>query len=155
RVDRKDYAGPVAVRLERLPPGVTCAGGVVREGEASVHLEGTTAGTAEEGTRAGSLVALGEDRAGGRKAPTLRVPRPPPPPPPDPEPKGNAPRPFVIPTADDVLLAGTFFPGPEGQRAKCVLLLHDIGQHRKEPNLLRLAEALRASGYAVVTFDFR
>jgi hypothetical protein len=159
-VNRQDYVGAVAVRVENLPAGVTCPpSAVIPEGETLVRLEFRTDGTAAAGSATVEVVvATADATVVDRKKLTLLVPKAGPPDRPrdpvdPPEPKG--PHAVGFRSADDVALRGTFYPGPQGRRSKCVLLLHDAGQSRNEANLVRLAQSLNGEGYAVLTLDFR
>jgi hypothetical protein len=65
-------------------------------------------------------------------------------------------------TCDGVELHGSFYPGRNGPKSTCVLLLHNItsGDSKKAYNSQQagwdqLATALQAKGFAVLSFDFR
>lgn len=60
---------------------------------------------------------------------------------------------------DGVELSGTLYPNPGGKRDATVLLLHNFdlkkGGSSQQEGWTRLATALQAEGYVVLTFDFR
>jgi predicted alpha/beta hydrolase len=64
-------------------------------------------------------------------------------------------------TCDGVELHGSFYPGKNGPKSTCVLLLHNVGGDNKnvdnsqQDGWDRLAKALQEGGFAVLSFDFR
>jgi predicted alpha/beta hydrolase len=64
-------------------------------------------------------------------------------------------------TCDGVELHGSFYPGKNGPKSTCVILLHNIGGDAKnidnsqQDGWDRLAKALQDAGFAALTFDFR
>ncbi|NLF07399.1 MAG: alpha/beta hydrolase [Pirellulaceae bacterium] len=60
---------------------------------------------------------------------------------------------MVLETADNVLLAITYYPSLKGKEAIPIVLLHDFKQSRSE--YIALAPALQTLGYAVVVPDLR
>jgi pimeloyl-ACP methyl ester carboxylesterase len=64
-------------------------------------------------------------------------------------------------TCDGVELHGSFYPSRNGAKSTCVILLHNIGGDAKnidnsqQDGWDRLAKALQAEGFAVLSFDFR
>jgi pimeloyl-ACP methyl ester carboxylesterase len=64
-----------------------------------------------------------------------------------------------IDTYDGVELHGSFYPGKNGPKSTCVILLHNVGGNSpgnsQEDGWDRLATALQDKGFAVLTFDFR
>jgi pimeloyl-ACP methyl ester carboxylesterase len=58
-------------------------------------------------------------------------------------------------TADFVTLKGTFYPGNNGNKSPCVILLHEFGSDRTKGGWDVLAKELQKKGFAVLTFDFR
>jgi hypothetical protein len=58
-------------------------------------------------------------------------------------------------TCDGVELHGTFYPSAKGAKAISVLLLHNIKGKSADDGWDRLAKALQAEGFAVLSFDFR
>lgn len=58
-------------------------------------------------------------------------------------------------TLDQVELRGTFYPSVRGQRAPCVLLLHELGSNSSMEGWDLLARAFQEKGLAVLSFDFR
>jgi hypothetical protein len=64
-------------------------------------------------------------------------------------------------TCDGVELHGSFYPGKNGPKSTCVLLLHNVGGDAKnidnsqQDGWDRLAKALQEQGFAVLSFDFR
>jgi pimeloyl-ACP methyl ester carboxylesterase len=155
RVDRQGYVGPIKLQIQNLPDGVKCPpGAVIPEDKTFIRLEFQTDGTSPEGLCTVAVVALAGEQVADRKSLDLIIPKAPPPPI-DPDPVDSRPGTVTLRTADDVLLRGTFLPGEKDKRSKCVLLLHDVGQSRNEPNLVHLAEALNAEGCSVLAIDFR
>src|SRR4051812_16610826 len=57
-------------------------------------------------------------------------------------------------TVDGVEIHGTFYPSGK-PKARTVLMLHDFGEHSRKAEWVKLAKALQAKDYAVLTFDFR
>lgn len=58
-------------------------------------------------------------------------------------------------TIDGVTLKGTFYPGGNGNKSSCVLLLHEFGKDRTKDGWDALAKELQKKGFAVLAFDFR
>jgi alpha-beta hydrolase superfamily lysophospholipase len=58
-------------------------------------------------------------------------------------------------TADMVTIKGSFYPGANGNKSPCVMLLHDLGKDRTKGGWDELAKALQKEGFAVLSFDFR
>src|SRR5262249_37940227 len=58
-------------------------------------------------------------------------------------------------TADKVTLKGSFYPGANGKKSACVILLHEFGSDRTKGGWDDLAKALEKEGFAVLSFDFR
>jgi pimeloyl-ACP methyl ester carboxylesterase len=58
-------------------------------------------------------------------------------------------------SADGVVLKGTFYPGSNGNKSSCVILLHEFGSDRTKGGWDGLAKELQKKGFAVLTFDFR
>jgi len=61
-------------------------------------------------------------------------------------------------TVDEVELHGTYYPGGQGVKSPCVLMLHDLadnGTHSGWGDWATLAEKLQKNGFAVLEFDFR
>ena len=58
-------------------------------------------------------------------------------------------------TADFVTLKGTFYPGSNGNKSSCVILLHEFGSDRTKGGWDALAKELQKKGFAVLSFDFR
>jgi hypothetical protein len=64
-------------------------------------------------------------------------------------------------TCDGVELHGSFYPGKNGPKSTCAILLHNVGGDAKnidnsqQDGWDRLAKALQAEGLAVLAFDFR
>ncbi len=58
-------------------------------------------------------------------------------------------------TADQVELAGTFYPGAKGAKSPSVILLHQLKGSRGDKGWRDLAESLQKKGFAVLAFDFR
>jgi len=65
----------------------------------------------------------------------------------------------VIKSFDGVELSATYYPNPTGKREATVILLHDFdftrGGSSQSAGWNKLAAALQADGYAVMSFDFR
>lgn len=57
-------------------------------------------------------------------------------------------------TADGVTLKGSFYAGG-GNKASCIVLLHEFGSDRTKGGWDALAKELQKKGFAVLTFDFR
>lgn len=57
-------------------------------------------------------------------------------------------------TCDGVTLRGQYYAG-KGQDWPAVMILHELGEKRREKNVQKLAAALQKAGYAVLAFDFR
>ncbi len=61
-------------------------------------------------------------------------------------------------TVDEVELHGTYYPGTQGVKSPCVLMLHDLaesGNHSIWNDWKSLAQKLQKEGVAVLQFDFR
>ncbi len=61
-------------------------------------------------------------------------------------------------TVDGVKIEGAFYPSNKGNKAPCVIILHDFdakGGSSKTTEWISLATTLQKEGYAVLTFDFR
>jgi len=61
-------------------------------------------------------------------------------------------------TSDGVKIGGTFYPSNKGNKAPCVLILHDFdakGGSSQTNEWISLATTLQKEGYSVLTFDFR
>ena len=58
-------------------------------------------------------------------------------------------------TYDGVELHGSFYPSAKGANAITVMLLHNINGKSTQDGWDRLAKALQAEGFAVLSFDFR
>jgi predicted alpha/beta hydrolase len=64
-------------------------------------------------------------------------------------------------TCDGVELHGSFYPGKNGPKSTCVILLHNVGGDAKnidnsqQDGWDRLAKELQSAGFAALTFDFR
>jgi pimeloyl-ACP methyl ester carboxylesterase len=61
-------------------------------------------------------------------------------------------------TVDEVELHGTYYPGNQGIKSPCVLMLHDLGDnsnHSGGNGWTALAQKLQKNGFAVLEFDFR
>jgi pimeloyl-ACP methyl ester carboxylesterase len=157
-IQRQGYRGEVHVRIEGNAPGVLFARDYRVLGEQnSVPVEFRS-----NGARPGAAFKLklttvvnGEPTDSHELA--LVVEKPPPEviPPRPPIGDGRGPQDVELKTADDVTIQATYYPGPQERRCKCVLMLHDLGQNRKEANWRRLAERLNRDGYAVLAIDFR
>ncbi len=75
QVDRQGYVGPIALRIENLPPGVTCSRtATVPAGESTGRLDFTTDGTAAEGATAVEVIALADAHTADRQALALVIP---------------------------------------------------------------------------------
>jgi pimeloyl-ACP methyl ester carboxylesterase len=156
-IQRQGYRGEVHIHIEGNATGVLFAHDFRLLGEQnSVPVEFRSNG-ALPGTAFNlkvSTVVNGQPTDSHELA--LVVEQPPeviPPRPPTPD--GRGPQDVELKTADEVTIQATYYPGPENRRCKCVLMLHDLGQNRKEANWRRLAERLNRDGYAVLAIDFR
>ncbi len=61
-------------------------------------------------------------------------------------------------TIDGVKIEGTYYPSTKGNKAPCVLILHDFdksGGSSRTDEWGSLATGLQKAGYAVLSFDFR
>jgi serine/threonine protein kinase/WD40 repeat protein len=75
KVERHGFAGPIALRVENVPPGVTCPRAVtIPPGESLVRLDFTTDGTAAGGAPTVEVVALADTRAADRQNLSLLIP---------------------------------------------------------------------------------
>ena len=72
-MDRRGYAGPIKLRVEKLPAGVSCPGAAIPEGENVVQLLFQTDGTAVEGVRTVAIVAMSGDLDVDRKNLDLEI----------------------------------------------------------------------------------
>ena len=154
-VERKDYTGPVEIRLADPPPGVKAPAVVMRPdiSFATVKIE------AEADAKAGLYVVMIQSWVEGLRTDerdiTLTVEgKPAPAPAAGQERKGKVEH-VTFASVDGVQLAGTLYHGSKGKQGACVLMLHELGQHRRTPGWVRLAQALQAEGHTVLTFDFR
>jgi hypothetical protein len=156
RLTRAEYDGEVMLRLDRAPPGVSAAEVTVPAGRNAGLL------TLEAGADAGGplaldqirVIALVDGKQVGASTALLRL-----------EKAGRppeittiaTPRMVKIPTADGLILVGTFYPSAEKSKGPCVLLLHELSAtaSRSNPAWVKLARALQKEGCAVLTLDFR
>ncbi len=151
--ERRNFVGPIEVRLEDLPEGVKCERGVIPADDDSVLLDLTVS----EETASGQPVVRLTGKVGkedlpaeeitlhfARRDEVVRVPR-----------KFPGPRQVEFPTVDGVSLRGQFYPGVAGKGSIGVLLLHDLGQNNGEDVCSELARVLQSKGFAVLSFDFR
>lgn len=60
-----------------------------------------------------------------------------------------------ITTVDGVTLRGTYYKGTQGKDSPVALMLHEFGKDRTQGEWDKVAKALQAKGFAVLTFDFR
>src|SRR5205823_14022514 len=61
-------------------------------------------------------------------------------------------------TVDEVELHGTFYPGDQGMKAPCVLMIHDLsgnGSSAGWNDWATLTTKLQKNGFALLQFDFR
>ena len=58
-------------------------------------------------------------------------------------------------SVDGVTLKGTYYPGSNGNKSPCVILLHEFGSDRTKGGWDMLAKELEKKGFAVLSFDFR
>jgi hypothetical protein len=154
-VERKDYTGPVEIRLTDPPPGVKAPAVVMRPeiSFATVRIE------AEVDAKTGRYVLQIQSWAEGLRTDerdiTLTVEAKPAPAAAVQEARGGKAERVTFASVDGVQLAGTLYHGSKGKQGACVLMLHELGQHRRTPGWVRLAQALQAEGHTVLTFDFR
>jgi len=154
-VDRKDYTGPVEIRLADPPPGVK-APAVALLPEISFA---TVTIQAEADAKAGRYGVQIQSWAEGLRTDerdiTLTVEAKPAPAAAPEQARSSKVERVTFASVDGVQLAGTLYHGPKGKQGACVLMLHELGQHRRTPGWVRLAQALQAEGHTVLTFDFR
>lgn len=58
-------------------------------------------------------------------------------------------------SVDGVELLGAWYPSSRGNKAPCVVLLHEIGGNSHQEGWAELATELQKKGFAVLAFDFR
>jgi hypothetical protein len=76
KLDRQGYVGPIKLRVENLPAGVTCQReAVIPAGESLVKVEFQTDGSATEGSSRVELIARADARTVDRKTISLVVPK--------------------------------------------------------------------------------
>jgi hypothetical protein len=151
---RQGYEGPIHLTLTGLPAGVKAraanvsAGGLF--GEVGVDAEANAA----EGETSVKVIGEIEGQDPIETTIPLKVFKPAAPAETRRQPDGSGGR-VTFASVDGVQLAGTLYPGSLGKKGGCVLLLHDLGHHRNEESWQQLAQAIRATGHTVLTFDFR
>jgi pimeloyl-ACP methyl ester carboxylesterase len=152
-LDRQGYEGEVELEITTPMPRVFASVSVtVPEKQTEFRMPVQVLATALAGGYSLEIVA----RAGKRTSPPsnftatvpgARVSLDPP--------KAGSTTTMTFHTADHVDLVGTLYTGEGKRHDGCILLLHDLGSDRSDPNLVRLAQALQNAGRDVVTFDFR
>lgn len=146
-VDRRGYGGDLVVKLAGLPPGVTAKPVTLteREGLAEFLLEADAFANAVELAITAELY-VGKNKVEDQPI-ALTVQG---------SPRKQLPRENVrFASADGVQLWGTWHRSEKGKDAPCVLLLPNIGGHRRQEGWVRLAQKLQEKGYAVLSLDYR
>ncbi len=156
-VQREGYDGPVEIRLDGLPAGVTAdpAAIAAQISFGTVRIE--AGARAELGRSSVKVLALVEGEKIDEREIALTVEKPLAKPSEDVTAIPQEPTTIRFDSIDGVTLKGTLYPGRKGKKGACVLLVHDIGvgRHRLEENWRRLAVALQTAGHTVLTFDLR
>jgi hypothetical protein len=150
-VDRRGSQQALMVSLQPPPgSGLLSATQPLPGGEETVTFDLEAVPKAGEGTYDVKVLLLADGKVVSAEQVRVSIERP--------APMVERPAPsqdVKFTTADFVEIHGTYFPGPKGKKAPCVLLLHDLGKNRGEEGWSQLALALQKQGYAVLTFDFR
>jgi pimeloyl-ACP methyl ester carboxylesterase len=152
-MERGDYNGPVGIRLEGLPAGVTSIPLVILSETSSGTLDLQTASDAQPGRATARLLVVAEGQKTDEREIALTVEKA------VAELVRNTPEAesqrVTFSTVDHVHLAGTLYPGSKGKKGACVLMLHELDRDCSAAGWCRLARALQAEGHTVLTFDFR
>ena len=154
-VERKDYTGPVEIRLADPPPGVKAPAVTMRPeiSFATVAIEAEA--DAKDGRHTVKLQSLVDGQLTDERDITLTVEAKPALASAVPQARSGKAERVTFASVDGVQLVGTLYHGSKGKQGACVLMLHELGQHRRTPGWVRLAQALQAEGHTVLTFDFR
>ncbi|HEY7425329.1 MAG TPA: hypothetical protein VH682_13945, partial [Gemmataceae bacterium] len=153
---RGDYRGVVEVRLEGLPEGVTAKTVNVPATSSKAIVLVEAAAAARVGRASVKVLAAPDGQQIDERELVLSVEQAEPP-----EEAVTAVtadglgQQVIFHTVDHARIVGTFYPGKRGKQGACVLMLHELGRHRKVKAWQRLAEALQEEGHTVLTFDFR
>ncbi|MBL8797869.1 MAG: hypothetical protein JNM56_28485, partial [Planctomycetia bacterium] len=146
-VERQGYTGELTVKLAGLPPGVTAKPVTLTEREALAEflLEADAFANTVELAIAAELY-IGKTRIEDQPfALTVQGPT-----------RKQWPTENVrFASADGVQLWATWRRSEKGKDAPCVLLLPNIGGHRRQEGWEKLAQKLQAKGYAVLSLDYR
>jgi pimeloyl-ACP methyl ester carboxylesterase len=146
-VDRRGYTGAIVIQMDDLPNGVTCKPVTLMGADGLAILE-VVAGREVAPVDTPITVAM---YLGGKKFTTQTA-------------KLTIGKLLSQPVSresvrftsvDGVRLCGTWYKSAKGKDAPCVLLLHNIGGHRKQEGWDALARLFQEKGYAVLSFDFR
>ena len=159
-VQRESYDGPVAIRFDGLPSGVTAMTRTISANGSFITLTIEAGAHVEPSRSRAKLLAVVEGKTIDEREIAVTVERASVPPPDKPAEKPvvlDDPTTVQFDTVDGVTLKGSLFPGPKRKKGACVLLVHDFGAgfHRKREEWKRLAVALQEAGHTVLTFDLR
>jgi pimeloyl-ACP methyl ester carboxylesterase len=152
---RREYDGPVRLKLLDAPSGVTARTVVVpTKGEtAEMLLEATPEAGGRLELNQVRIVAQVGDKSVGQRSLIVRLEKL------DPLTRATPPFPEIvkIPTADSLNLVGMFYGSNLRKKAPCVLMFHDLSRsaNRSDPAWVRLAKQFQKLGCAVLTIDFR
>jgi hypothetical protein len=145
--DRRGYNGPVDLKIDGLPAGLTAKPITATGSEGLATLEVSAAPDIRDmEVKARATLSVGTQTFGTETV-TIKVE------------KGSG-KPVLkenvrFSTFDGVQLWGTWYRSAKGKDAPCVLLLHHRGERRTQPSWDALALRLQEQGYAVLSFDFR
>ncbi len=150
-VRRDGYDGPVDIRLDDLPPGVTAAPVTIPARMSSATVKVEAAAPAEAGESQVKVIVSVEGQSVEEGQLRLRVEKPAE----RPVTKLEEPRTVHFESVDGVALTGTFYSGPKGKKGACVLIVPDMGRLRQDAGWRRLARALQTEGHTVLALDLR
>jgi hypothetical protein len=143
--DRRGYNGPVDLKIDDLPAGLTSKPITATGSEGLASLQVSAAPDIREvQVKAQVSLSVGM-QIFGTETVTIKVEKG------KPVLKENV----RFTSFDGVQLWGTWYRSAKGKEATCVLLLHNRGERRMQPSWDALAVRLQEQGYAVLSFDFR
>jgi hypothetical protein len=145
--DRRGYTGPVDIRIDDLPAGITSKPVTAIGSEGIATLEVSAAPDIRDMEIKAKVTLSVGTQTFGMETFTIKVEKGPG----KPVLKENV----RFTSFDGVQLWGTWYRSTKGKEASCVLLLHHLGGRRVQPSLDALALRLQKEGYAVLSFDFR
>jgi hypothetical protein len=158
QLERMGYPGPVKVRLDGLPKGVSAESVTIPRG-LSETLPVKAAADAAPGSHKVKVLAFVDEHKVSDFDLVLNIERPEPAPPPveveKPRVKREKEEKVTFTTVDHAVLRGTYYRGSKGKKSGCVMLLHDLKRASADEACRKLALQLHARGHTVLAFDFR